>query len=113
MFFDLNVIFVTICRTFILCEPCLREMSENKTSCKRTNKNEFEKLAETRRRCLRVWDQFGTTLNSLGPLKQDGKEWHKVWLDCKLKIKRKLLMNKAEVVWVNTPKFPPLEQAVD
>ncbi|XP_055919018.1 uncharacterized protein LOC129951046 [Eupeodes corollae] len=64
------------------------------------------------------WDQFATTLNSLGPPTRDGKEWHKVWLDYKLKIKRKLSMNKAEVVATGGGKYyqvslTPLEQAVD
>ncbi|XP_055914609.1 uncharacterized protein LOC129947881 [Eupeodes corollae] len=110
-------------------------MSENKTICKRTNKNQFEKLVElmesnpnlargvgefgsSKKNQKEYWDQFATTLNSLGPPTRDGKEWHKVWLDYKLKIKRKLSMNKAEVVATGGGKYSqvsltPLEQAVD
>ncbi|XP_055915358.1 uncharacterized protein LOC129948394 [Eupeodes corollae] len=110
-------------------------MSENRQSIKRTNNAQFSKLVEvmeanpdiakgvgtfgsSKKNQAQYWDSFALELNALGLPIREGKEWHKVWLDYKLKLKKKIATNKNDVVATGGGPFrqltlSPLEQAVD
>ncbi|XP_055904338.1 uncharacterized protein LOC129940114 [Eupeodes corollae] len=112
-------------------------MCENRQSIKRTTNAQFSKLVElmeanpdiakgvgtfgsSKKNQAQYWDSFALELNALGPPIREGKERHKVWLNFKLKLKKKIATNKKDVVATGGGggpfrqlSSPPLKQAVD
>ncbi|XP_017465149.1 PREDICTED: uncharacterized protein LOC108358372 [Rhagoletis zephyria] len=65
-----------------------------------------------------LWKKFATELNAIGPPIRSGREWNKVWLDYKLKLKKKLPQNRRENVATGGGPYTqqsltPLERTVD
>ncbi|XP_017478077.1 PREDICTED: uncharacterized protein LOC108367887 isoform X2 [Rhagoletis zephyria] len=73
---------------------------------KRTTTQQFQKLVaimennpdvargmgsfgSTKKSRAELWEKFATELNAIGPPMRNGREWNKVWLDYKLKLKKK------------------------
>ncbi|XP_049317911.1 uncharacterized protein LOC125780183 [Bactrocera dorsalis] len=67
---------------------------------------------------MELWEGIASELNNISPPIRSGSEWNKVWLDYKLKLKRKIADNRKEIAATgggpyNQRSLTPLEQAVD
>ncbi|XP_017472426.1 PREDICTED: uncharacterized protein LOC108363546 [Rhagoletis zephyria] len=109
---------------------------------KRTTTQQFEKLVElmqnnpdvakgmgnfgsSKKSRAELWEKFAAELNAIGPPMRNGREWNKfllctimVWLDYKLKLKKKISTNRRETVATGGGPYvqqslTPLEQTVD
>uniref|UniRef100_A0A0K8VVS0 Regulatory protein zeste n=4 Tax=Bactrocera latifrons TaxID=174628 RepID=A0A0K8VVS0_BACLA len=104
---------------------------------KRTTQRQFETMVQlmernpdlarglapfgsTKKNRMELWEGIASELNNIGPPIRSGSEWNKVWLDYKLKLKRKIADNRKEIAatggigWSYTQRsVTPLEQAVD
>ncbi|XP_036329205.1 uncharacterized protein LOC118741363 [Rhagoletis pomonella] len=102
---------------------------------KKTNAREFGKMVQMMREhpdvarglgafgsnkkdTAELWKQLSVQLNALGPPVRDGRGWNKVWLDYKLKLKRKIALNRSESIATGGGPYrqltlSPLEQEVD
>ncbi|XP_049315829.1 uncharacterized protein LOC125779234 [Bactrocera dorsalis] len=102
---------------------------------KRTTTQQFQKLValmennpdvargmgnfgSTKKSRAEQWDLFAAELNAIGPPLRNGREWNKVWLDYKLKLKKKIATNRRETVATGGGPYAqqslsPLEQSVD
>uniref|UniRef100_A0A0K8U023 Regulatory protein zeste n=1 Tax=Bactrocera latifrons TaxID=174628 RepID=A0A0K8U023_BACLA len=80
----------------------------------------FAPFGPTKKNRMKLWEGIASELNNIGPPIRSGSEWNKVWLDYKLKLKRKIADNRKEIAatggigWSYTQRsVTPLEQAVD
>ncbi|XP_053957689.1 uncharacterized protein LOC128862902 [Anastrepha ludens] len=102
---------------------------------KRTTAQQFQKLVEimkknpdvargvgkfvpTKKSRAELWEKFATELNAMGPPMRSGREWNKVWLDYKLKLKRKISTNRHKTMATGGGSYTqrgltPLERTVD
>ncbi|XP_050339486.1 uncharacterized protein LOC126765844 [Bactrocera neohumeralis] len=67
---------------------------------------------------MELWEGIASELNNIGPPIRSSSEWNKVWLDYKLKLKRKIAYNRKEIAATgggpyNQRSLTTLEQAVD
>ncbi|XP_017475228.1 PREDICTED: uncharacterized protein LOC108365647 [Rhagoletis zephyria] len=102
---------------------------------KRTTTQQFEKLVElmqnnpdvakgmgnfgsSKKSRAELWEKFAAELNAIGPPMRNGREWNKVWLDYKQKLKKQISTNRRETVATGGGPYvqqslTPLEQTVD
>ncbi|XP_028901523.2 uncharacterized protein LOC105220215 [Zeugodacus cucurbitae] len=75
-------------------------------------------FGSTKKTRIDFWEDIAVELNNIGPPLRRGSEWNKVWLDYKLKLKKKISNNRRETVATGGGPYTqrsltPLEQAVD
>ncbi|XP_049308092.1 uncharacterized protein LOC125777372 [Bactrocera dorsalis] len=75
-------------------------------------------FGSTKKNRMELWEGIASELNNIGPPIRSGSEWNKVWLDYRLKLKRKIAGNRKEIAATgggpyNQRSLTPLEQAVD
>ncbi|XP_018802664.1 PREDICTED: uncharacterized protein LOC108977435 [Bactrocera latifrons] len=78
----------------------------------------FAPFGPTKKNRMKLWEGIASELNNVGPPIRSGSEWNKVWLDYKLKLKRKIADNRKEIAATRGGPYTqrsltPLEQAVD